>query len=79
MNCDKTQNKQPTLKEREVARVFEAIEDEIDLLIATAKFNYTTCRTDGKNLQLTLSYIEDTKKLISVLKSRMVLLETTIS
>jgi hypothetical protein len=65
-------------KEREITRVFEAIEGEIELMTASAQFNYATCQSDEKTLTLTLAYIEDTKKLISVLKQRMSLLQKTI-
>jgi hypothetical protein len=71
-------NKTVTFKEREITRVFEAIEGEIALMTASAQFNYTTCQSDEKTLMLTLAYIEDTKKLISVLKQRMSLLQKTI-
>ena len=58
-------------KEREVQRIFEGIEDEIAILTATAKFNFTICKTDKNTLKLTLVYIEDTQKLIELLKNRM--------
>ncbi len=72
-------NKTLTIKQREFTRVFEPIDDEIALITANAKFNYTTCKTDEKILNLTLSYIEDTKKLISMLKARMSVLEESLS
>ena len=65
-------------KEREFQRIFEAIEDEIAILTANAKFYFTTCKTDENTLKLTLAYIEDTKKIIELLKNRMnLLMETT--
>jgi hypothetical protein len=74
-----TAEKTVSIKEREFTRVFEPIEDEIILITASAKFNYTTCKTDEKTLNLTLAYIEDTKKLLAMLKARMSLLQETIS
>ncbi len=72
-------NKTVTIKQREFTRVFEPIDDEIALITADANFNYTTCKTDEKILNLTLSYIEDTKKLLSILKARMSVLEESLS
>ena len=60
--------------ERAFQRIFEGIEDEIAILTANAKFNYTTCKTDENTLKLTLAYIEDTAKLVAVLKNRINLL-----
>jgi hypothetical protein len=71
--------KTTTLKERAITRVFEPLDDEITLMIATAKFNFTTCKTDEKTLNLTLAYIEDTKKMLSVLKTRMNLIQEIVS
>ena len=65
-------------KERAFQRIFEGIEDEIAILTASAKFNFTTCKTDENTLKLTLAYIEDTKELIGLLKNRInLLMETT--
>lgn len=78
-----SQNQQPnktlTIKQREFTRIFEPIDDEITLMTAQAKFNHTTCKTDEKTLNLTLSYIEDTKKLLSMLKARLSLLQESLS
>ncbi|MCW4023470.1 MAG: hypothetical protein NWF01_00330 [Candidatus Bathyarchaeota archaeon] len=71
-NQQQTQNN--LFKERQVARIFEEIDDELKLLTASAKFNFATCKTDQNTLNLTLAYIEDTKKLISILKNRVTLL-----
>jgi hypothetical protein len=68
-----TENKND-LKNRQLTRIFNEINDEIALLTATAKFNYTTCKTDQQNLNVTLDYIEDTKKLATILKTRIKLL-----
>jgi len=62
------------LKERELTRIFESIDGEIDLITANAKFNFTIRKTDEIDLQLVLSYIEDTKKLVELLRVRMSLL-----
>jgi hypothetical protein len=50
--------------ERAFQRIFEGIEDEIAILTANAKFNYTTCKTDENTLKLSLAYIEDTAKIV---------------
>jgi hypothetical protein len=70
-------NNQPQkeeFKQRQLQKIFQEIEDEIAILTATAKFNHTTCKTDTTNLKLTLAYIEDTTRLVAVLKSRINLL-----
>jgi hypothetical protein len=64
-----------TLKTRQITRVFEPIEDEIALIIANTQFKYTTCKIDQNTLKLTLAYIEDTKRIITMLKARMDLLQ----
>ena len=67
------------LKNRAFARIFEGIDDELAILTATAKFNHTTCKTDQNTLNLTLAYIEDTKKLVNLLKNRVnLLMQTTL-
>ena len=67
-------------KERQLQRIFQGIEDEIAIILtATAKFNYTTCKTDTINLKLTLAYIEDTTKLLQVLKNRINLIANATS
>ena len=76
-------NNQPAEKrsaftEREIERMFEGIRDEIAILIATAKFNYTTCKIDQNTLALTLAYVDDTEKLVNLLKNRInLLIDTT--
>lgn len=59
--------------------MFEGIEDEIVIITASAKFNFAICKTDEKTLKLTFAYIEDTKKLIGLLKNRINLLMDTTS
>jgi hypothetical protein len=73
-NDNQASRKKTIFKERELQRIFEGIEDEIAIIKASAKFNFTTCKTDEKTLKLTLAYIEDTKKLIGLLKNRINLL-----
>jgi hypothetical protein len=68
-------DKQPTeFQQRQFTRIFENIDDEITIQTANAKYNYTTCKTDQKTLQITLAYIDDTKKLVNLLKNRMSLI-----
>lgn len=67
------------LKEKQTTRIFEDIEDEIALLTASAKFDFNTGKTTEKELQLKLAYIEDTSKLVKLLKARMNLLWETTS
>jgi hypothetical protein len=71
---NKPSGKKSEYKEREIEPMFEGIEDEIAIITASAKFNFTTCKTDEKTLKLTFAYIEDTKKLADVLKNRISLL-----
>jgi hypothetical protein len=66
-------------KERQIQRIFQEIDDEIAILTATAKFNHTTCKLDATMLQLTLAYIEDTTKLVQILKNRINLLSNATS
>jgi hypothetical protein len=73
------QSEKDAFKERQFQRIFEAIEDEIAILTANAKFNHTTCKTDANTLKLTLAYIEDTTKLVELLKNRISLLMETTS
>lgn len=71
--------KKNEFKEREFTRIFEGLDDELTILIANAKFNYTTRKTDEITLKLTLAYIEDTTKLVTVLKNRInLLMQTTL-
>ncbi|MGD6807201.1 MAG: hypothetical protein ACQCN4_09610 [Candidatus Bathyarchaeia archaeon] len=72
-----TQTQSP-FRQRQIQKIFQEIDDEIAILTATAKFNHATCKTDTNGLKLTLAYIEDTTKLVSVLKSRINLLVETI-
>jgi hypothetical protein len=62
------------LKEREGTRMFEGINDEIALIAASAKFNFTLRKTTEKDLKIMLAFIEDTKELIHLLKARINLL-----
>ena len=71
--------KRTEFKQREIERMFEGIDDELSIIIASAKFNFTTCKMDEKALKLTLAYIEDTKKLTGLLKNRIALLMDTTS
>ena len=74
MKNDNQSAEKRAFKERAFQRIFEGIEDEIAILTANAKFNYTTCKTDENTLKLTLAYIDDTAKLVAVLKNRINLL-----
>ena len=74
MKNDNQSSEKRAFKERAFRRIFEGIEDEIAILTANAKFNYTTCKTDENTLKLSLAYIEDTAKLVAVLKNRINLL-----
>jgi hypothetical protein len=67
------------LKERELARIFDNIDDEIALITANAKFNFTIQKTTELDLKIMLSYIEDTQKLVELLKVRMSLLSAATS
>jgi len=79
MENKNTQFSKNQFKTREFTRLFQEIDDEITILTATAKFNHTTCKTDKNTLNLTLSYIEDTKKLVTLLKNRVnLLMQTTL-
>ncbi|MGD0204130.1 MAG: hypothetical protein ABSC20_09540 [Candidatus Bathyarchaeia archaeon] len=80
METDKqSSGKRTEFKEREIERMFEGIKDEIAIITANAKFNFTTCKTNEKTLKLTLTYIEDTKKLVDLLQNRISLLIDTTS
>ncbi len=72
MSNPQAENQQ--LRTHQIQKVFQGIDDEIAILTATAKFNQLTCKTDANSLTLTLAYIEDTKRLAAVLKSRITLL-----
>jgi len=69
MQKDNQPHEKVIFKEREFQRIFEGIEDELAILTANAKFYYTTSKTDENTLKLTLAYIDDTKKLIELLKN----------
>ncbi len=62
------------LNEKEIQRIFDNIEGEIALITASAKFDFNLRKTTEQELQLKLSYIEDTTKLVRVLKNRLTLL-----
>jgi hypothetical protein len=67
------------LKDRELTRLFDSINGEINLITANAKFNYTIRKTDENYLKIVLAYIEDTEKLVGLLKARMSLLSEATS
>jgi HEPN domain-containing protein len=67
------------LKERELVRMFEPIEGEMELIQASAKFNYTINKTPQKETELILAYTDDTEKLVQVLKKRIKLLQEITS
>ena len=59
--------------------MFEGIEGEIALITASAKFDFTLRKTREQDLKIIMGYIEDTQKLVAVLKTRINLLwEATI-
>lgn len=66
------------LKERALVRMFEPIESEMQLIQASAKFNYTINRTPQKETEIILAYTKDTEELIQVLKKRVKLLQQVI-
>jgi hypothetical protein len=74
MKNDNQSAEKRAFNERAFQRIFEGIEDEIAILTANAKFNYTLCKTDENTLKLTLAYIEDTAKIVAILKNRINLL-----
>jgi hypothetical protein len=74
MTGDNVQLETAQLKERELTKIFENLDDEIALISASAKFNFTIKKTSEQNLKITLAYIEDTKKIVQILKFRMSLL-----
>ncbi len=67
------------LKERELTKIFENIKDELALITASVKFNFTTRKTSEKDLKVVLAYIDDTTKLVDLLKSRLSLLSEATS
>ena len=46
MQKDKQPSERDLFKERESKRIFEGIDDEIAILTANTKFNFTTRKTD---------------------------------
>ncbi|MBN1357632.1 hypothetical protein JW988_02580 [Candidatus Bathyarchaeota archaeon] len=79
MTEDNVQLETAQLKERELTKIFESLDDEIALITASAKFNHTIRKTSEYNLKITLAYIEDTKNFIQILKFRMNLLNEATS
>jgi hypothetical protein len=67
------------LKERELSKIFENIREELALITASVKFNFVTRKTSEKDLKIVLAYIEDTAKLVDLLKSRLNLLSEATS
>jgi hypothetical protein len=67
------------LKEKELIRIFEGIDEEIALIAASAKFDYNLRKTNENDLKIKLAYIEDTTKIVMLLKKRMSLLWQTTS
>jgi hypothetical protein len=76
---DNTWFESSQLKEREIAKIFENIKEELALITATVKFNFTTRKTSEKDLKILLAYIGDTAKLVDLLKSRLSLLTEATS
>ena len=67
------------LKERELVRMFEPIEGEMELIEANAKFNYTINKKSQKETEMILAYTDDTERLIGILKKRVKLLQKITS
>ncbi len=67
------------LKEKELTKIFENIKEELALITASAKFNFAIQKTNEDSLKIVLAYIEDTKKLAELLKTRMTLLSKATS
>lgn len=67
------------LKERELSKIFENITEELALITASVKFNFAMRKTSEKDLKIVLAYIEDTAKLVGLLRSRLILLSESIS
>jgi hypothetical protein len=67
------------LKEKELMHIFEAIDGEIALIAATAKFEFNLRKTTENDLKIKLAYIEDTAKIVELLKNRISLLWKTTS
>ena len=62
------------LKERELMRMFEPIEEEMELIQASAKFNHAINKNSQNETELILAYTDDTEKLLLLLKRRIKLL-----
>jgi hypothetical protein len=62
------------LKEKQLRRMFEPIEDEVGLIRASAKFNFTINKTPEKETQVILAFADDTETLVRMLKARVKLL-----
>jgi len=67
------------LKERELIRMFEPIEGEMELIQASAKFNYRINKIPQKETEMILAYTDDTEKLLRILKKRIKLLQEITS
>jgi len=67
------------MKEKQLIRIFEDIDGEIALITATAKFDFNLRKTTENDLKLKLAYIEDTVKLVELLRNRISLLWKTTS
>ena len=66
------------LKERELMRMFEPIEGEMELIQANAKFKHAINKIPQKETEIILAYTDDTEKLLRILKKRIkLLLEVT--
>ncbi|MCW4006216.1 MAG: hypothetical protein NWF04_06435 [Candidatus Bathyarchaeota archaeon] len=67
------------LREHSIQKMFQDLEGEIDLITATAKLGFNLNKTNKETHKITLAYIEDTKKIVATLKSRINLLWETTS
>jgi hypothetical protein len=67
------------LKERRLSKIFEDLEGEIALMAANAKFIYNIRKSNETELKIIVAYIEDTKTLFKILKTRMTLLSEATS
>ncbi len=76
---DSTWFQSAQLKERELSKIFENITEELALITASVKFNFATRKTSEKDLKIVLAYIEDTAKLVDLLRSRLSLLTESTS
>jgi hypothetical protein len=69
-----TQFTRQKLQQKNLTQIFQDLEGEIAPLTATAKFEYATNKITENDLKLKLAYIEGTKKLAAILKTRIALL-----